>query len=144
MTTLEPSAAAQRDVAVILETAAQQLSPDSPVLALLCHLHSTLGRGAEAVLLQLDQELTPNQAASIIGISRPHLLSFMDAGALAFHRVGTHRRIKVVDLLDFSERRQAARQTLTELHNDAPAADTRHLHARAPLSDEALADLDSL
>lgn len=143
VTTVAPSSAAQHDIAVILATAARQLSPASPVLALLHHLHSSLGRGAEVVMLELDQELTPNQAASIVGISRPHLLSFMDAGALAFHRVGTHRRIKLVDLLDFDERRQAARQTLTELRKEGSAAENRHLAAPTTLSDAALADLDT-
>lgn len=143
VTTVAPSAAAQRDIAVILATAARQLSPASPVLTLLHHLHSSLGRGAEVVILELDQELSPNQAASIIGVSRPHLLSFMDAGALDFRRVGTHRRIKLVDLLDFNDRRHAARQTLTEVRNHRPATDKRHRDALTPLSDSALADLDT-
>lgn len=143
VTTVEPSTEAQRDITHVLKSAAQQLSPTSPVLALLHQVHSTLDRGAQVVMLELDQELTPNQAASTIGISRPHLLTFMDTGALAFHRVGTHRRIKLVDLLDFNERRQAARQALAKVRNDKPTTDTRHLDALAPLSDAALTDLDS-
>ncbi len=143
VTTLEPSNEAQRDITLVLESATQQLSPTSPVLALLHQVHATLDRGAEVVMLKLDQELTPNQAASILGISRPHLLTFMDAGALAFHRVGTHRRIKLVDLLDFDQRRQAARETLAKVRKHEPTTDTRHLDALAPLSDAALTDLDS-
>ena len=64
-------------------------------------------RGADIGLVAEDAELTPNQAAEILKMSRPHLLSFMDRGDLAFHRVGSHRRIKMADLREFMAAREA-------------------------------------
>jgi excisionase family DNA binding protein len=142
ITTLKPGTAVQRDLALTLHTATEQLPATSPVLDTLRYLTSALDRGADVTLLAHDQELTPNQAARVIGISRPHLLTFMDSGALPFTRVGTHRRIKASDLLEFHERRQAAHQRLANSRADAPTAERRHLDETAPLSDTALADLD--
>lgn len=91
-----------------------------------------------------DKQITSNQAAALIGISHPHLLTFMDAGALVFTRVGGHCRIKVSDLVDFNERRQDARKAVAESRANAASADAGYVYKSAPLSAEALGELDSL
>lgn len=64
-------------------------------------------KGQSVELLAHDAELSPNQAAALLKMSRPFLLAFMDRGDLPFHRVGTHRRIKMSDLLTFMDQREA-------------------------------------
>lgn len=122
----------------------EQLPPDSAAFELLQKIITALGRGTGVAVLEQDKELTPNQAAELVGVSRPHLLTFMDAGALAFTRVGTHRRIKVSDLLEFNERRQGAYKAVAEARANAAAAAARHVEQAAPLSAEALDQLDQL
>lgn len=144
LTTVKPQTAVQNDAHVVLELAKAAIPTDSAVLELLQNLVTTLAEGQDAVLTGTGAELTPNQAAEMVGMSRPHLLSFMNSGALAFTYVGTHRRIKVADLIDFNERRQAARKVVAEARTNTTAAQARHIDEVAPISDEALAELDEL
>lgn len=71
--------------------------------------------GAPAVSLNLESaELTPNQAATRLGMSRTHLYKLLDSGEIASHRVGRDRRIRVADLAEFESQRQRDRRELAE------------------------------
>jgi excisionase family DNA binding protein len=59
--------------------------------------------GEVAVLAEVS-EISPEDAASILGISRPLVRRRMDAGILPFRRVGAHRRLRLIDVLDLSRR----------------------------------------
>jgi excisionase family DNA binding protein len=75
-------------------------------------------QGERVVLLSKDREISPNEAAKILGISRPLVVHRMDVGDLPFRYVGKHRRAKLKDVLAFKEKvdaRQAAVKKLTEL-----------------------------
>lgn len=84
-----------------------QENENSPVSIVLRRLLSLTAKGQSVDLLAHDAELSPNQAAGLLKMSRPFLLAFMDRGELPFHRVGTHRRIRMSDLLTFMEQREA-------------------------------------
>ncbi|MBO3084109.1 helix-turn-helix domain-containing protein [Cellulomonas fengjieae] len=144
VTTVSAEPETLRDLRSVLEAAEGRVAADSVVLGLLQNLAVTLGRGGRVTLLEQDEHVSPNVAARMLGMSRPHLLSFMDAGALAFTRVGTHRRIRVCDLLEFDERRLAARKLVATARTNATSIEDRHLDKTVPVSAAALADLDSL
>lgn len=59
-----------------------------------------------------DAEVTPNEAARLLKMSRPHLLKFMREGYLPFHMVGTHKRIKMSDLREFMKAREKGAEIL--------------------------------
>ena len=80
----------------------------SPIHGMLETLASKLADGAGVSLVSLDAELSPNEAAKALGMSRPHLMNFLRAGALRYSMVGAHYRIKYADLQDFAERRNRA------------------------------------
>lgn len=141
--TVEPSKAGQNDITV-LDRAVEQLTPDSPVRALLESLRGSLASGKAATLLEQDVQLSPNKAAGLLGVSRPFLLGFMKSGALAFTTVGTHQRIALPDLLEFNERRLAAGKDVAEAAGNAAARERAAVEARSPISDEALRELDEL
>lgn len=78
---------------------------------------------ADAVTVLADvAEVTPEDAAAILGMSRPLVRRRMDVGLLPFRRVGTHRRIRLADVLALRSREEPVRQAL-----DALAADTEDL-----------------
>ena len=139
--TVEPSKAGQKDI-MLLDQAVEQLAPESPVRALLAGLRGSLASGKGATLLEQDVQLSPNKAAELLGVSRPFLLGFMKSGALAYTTVGSHQRIVLSDLLEFNERRQAAGKAVAEAAGNAAARERAAVASRAPISDQALRELD--
>ena len=83
-------------------------------------LQATLGRllqGERIAVLAEDQELSPNDTAKILGISRPLVVHRMDIGDLPFRYVGKHRRAKLKDVLALKAKidaQQAAMEALAE------------------------------
>jgi excisionase family DNA binding protein len=79
-----------------------------------------LRRGNRVTLLSLGRQLTTQQAAELLGVSRPYLVRLLEQGALPYEMVGTHRRLRLDDVLTYrrerSERRRAA---LRDLSDDA-------------------------
>lgn len=112
---------------------------DSQLAVLLGRIIDASQNGADISLLSSETEFSPNQASELLKMSRPHLLKFMDRGELPFHTVGTHKRIKMSDLLQFMEAREAGAEILA---NAVHAPSKRF--ADPVLSDDALRELNDL
>ena len=75
-----------------------------------------MAKGLSMMLLPQDKELTTQQAADILHVSRPHLIKLLEQGEMPYHQVGTHRRLKIEDVLVYREKRnQRRREQLDEL-----------------------------
>jgi excisionase family DNA binding protein len=72
----------------------------------------------EVALLTGDAEISPEDAAVVLGVSRPLVRRRMDAGDLPFRRVGAHRRVRLVDVLEIKRRETPVRIALEELRAD--------------------------
>jgi hypothetical protein len=85
-------------------------------------LETVLGhllQGERVAIIAEDQELSPNDAAEILGISRPLVVHRMDVGDLPFRYVGKHRRTKLKDVLALKARTDAQRSATESLADDA-------------------------
>lgn len=107
--TVGPLARAELDQ---LQELASALPADSHVSAVLTYIATAVRDGLDVALIELDAELSPNQAAEFLRMSRPHLLKLLDNGFIPFHRVGRDRRIRNSDLVAFLQRRETARQDM--------------------------------
>ncbi len=90
---------------------------------LLLSLSGSLTAGFDMTLLDSDIEVTPQQAADRLKMSRTHLYKLLDSGALPSHRVGRDRRITGADLVQFEMQRQAERRELAERFAHASSID---------------------
>lgn len=65
------------------------------------------GRGFQ--LIPVDAELTTQQAADHLNVSRPYLIKLLEANEIPYTKVGRHRRIKAEDLFNYKARRDEGR-----------------------------------
>ena len=77
-----------------------------------------LSQPGEVAVLAEDAEISPEDAAAVLGISRPLVRRRMDAGVLPFRRVGAHRRLRLADVLELKRREAPVRAALDELQAD--------------------------
>ena len=59
----------------------------------------------DLIMLGREEEMSTQQAAAVLGVSRPHVVSLIEHGILPARKVGTHRRLKASDVLAFQHSR---------------------------------------
>lgn len=74
---------------------------------LLASIIEHLKAGNGVTVIPMYAELTTVEAAELLNVSRPFLIKQLEAGALPFHMVGTHRRLRLADVLSYRDRMDA-------------------------------------
>ena len=89
--------------------------PDSAV-EMLQQILIEIARGNPVSIIPGSAELTTQQAADMLNVSRPYLIDLLEKNAIPHRKVGTHRRIRFEDLKAYKDQIDADRQkVLTEL-----------------------------
>ena len=83
---------------------------------LLVHLLTEMADGNAVTLIPVHVEMTTQEAADFLNVSRPFLVGLLEANAIPYRKVGTHRRIRFKDVKGYRDRIDAERErTLDEL-----------------------------
>lgn len=93
--------------------------PD-PLYRLLLRIIGKVLEGRPIAYAPETQDLTTQQAANQLGMSRQFLVDLLERGEIPYHRVGTHRRLMLKDLMAYRRRRDQRRhEALNQMAKDA-------------------------
>lgn len=96
------------------------------VTRLVLDLLRSIGKGDAVALVPFGAELSTQEAADLLNVSRPFLVKLMESGELPHHKVGAHRRVRAEDLFAFKRRRDSARdEALSKLARLGQEIDAR-------------------
>ena len=98
--------------------------PDSPqdvevvvpveALHLLVRILTHMANGDAVTVMPVQAELTTQKAAEIIGVSRPFLVKLLDDGIIPHRKVGTHRRVRAADLVEYQRQDDVERRAVLD------------------------------
>ncbi len=69
-----------------------------------------LAKGNSVAIMHYEQELTTQQAADLLQVSRPYLIRLLEEGNIRYHMTGSHRRIRMGDLQEYKKVRDERRR----------------------------------
>ncbi|MEN8638308.1 helix-turn-helix domain-containing protein [Pseudomonas sichuanensis] len=112
------STAAHTQRIELLNDANQRQVVEVPTFALRLfgEILSELALGNAVKVVPIHAELTTQEAADLLNVSRPHLVKLLDEGLMPHTKTGRHRRVKFADLVAYKNKRDAiSRAAMDEL-----------------------------
>jgi excisionase family DNA binding protein len=88
----------------------RRVALSGPVRDVLVRVVTALQAGQAVTVGPFPTRLTTQQAADLLGVSRPTLVKMLDDGKIAYERPGEHRRLRLEDVLAYRARRRVERE----------------------------------
>lgn len=114
-------------VRVMVEEGDGALLLPRAAVELFAQILAFMAAGHGVSVVPADAELTTQQAADLLNVSRPYLIGLLDAEEIEYRKVGKHRRVKAASLLEYmrsdDQRRRAAADELSALTQEMGLAE---------------------
>ena len=109
-------------ISILEDDLGQRIVVPNVAISLLLEILTQMAQGNAVTLMPYHAELTTQQAADLLNVSRPFLVKLLESGELAHRMVGKHRRVLLQDVMKYKENIDRARnETLNELVAQAQA-----------------------
>jgi excisionase family DNA binding protein len=105
---------AQHEVARLVGPDGMEIPFPASAFHALQRVIEAMSRGGSIALVPQGKELTTKQAADLLHVSRPFLVRQLLGKEIPFEKVGSHRRVRLEDVLAYRERRARERQRLLD------------------------------
>lgn len=107
-------------VTIKIEETDEFITIPKKALSLLITILSNMSEGKSITIIPIESEISTQQAADLLNVSRPHLVKLLESNTIPFKKVGSHRRVYIKDLITYDKMLQRTREEkLNFLSNQA-------------------------
>jgi excisionase family DNA binding protein len=110
-------------VTTLLGPTGERLVLPPEVFEVLRGVVEAMAQGQAVMIAPVHQRLTAQEAADLLGVSRPTVVKLLESGEIPFEQPGRHRRVRLADVLAYRERsssvRRAALDEMVEIAEEA-------------------------
>ncbi|MCC5608539.1 helix-turn-helix domain-containing protein [Nostoc sp. CHAB 5834] len=88
----------------------EKITIPEPIYQVLLQVVHAMASGKAISIIPQQQELTTQQAAEYLNVSRPYLIKLLEQGDIHYIKVGSHRRVRFDDLMKYKQHRDTKRR----------------------------------
>ena len=97
-------------IEITLQHSNDPLRLPNKAISLLSTIITNMAAGKSMAIILSDTNIGTQEAANYLDVSRPHVVRLLEKGEIPFSKAGTHRRIKISDLVAYQKKMKATRR----------------------------------